>query len=308
MKTIKLTSLVSLTVFWAFLWLLPSTAQAQVKKRTCKPGVPGQTLEQFLHELNPGDTLLLSGTCNENVVIGLNRIIIDGQGTATISGVNPNSHFIVDVRGGGVTLKGLTITGAGENGIHVTGRATIDGNTIHNTGSDGIGIHTNGFAQIINNLIQDNPRHGVVVAGNANAHIGVRSVGNTVAQPNTIENNGGNGIVVIRSSAAFIVGNDIADNSGRGVTVTQVSHAHVANNNINGNGSHGVEVGQNSGVNLGRDTGTNISDLPNSTTANNGGFGIRCFINSYADGRLGSLNGNSGATSFPADCINSLLP
>lgn len=243
MKTIKLTSLVSLTVFWAFLWLLPSTAQAQVKKRTCKPGVPGQTLEQFLHELNPGDTLLLSGTCNENVVIGLNSITIDGGGAATIVGVNPNNHFIVDVRSRGVTLKGLTITGAGENGIHVTGRATIDGNTIHNTGSDGIGVHTNGFAQIINNWIHSNPRHGVVVAGNANAHIGVRSVGDTVAKPNTIENNSGNGIIVVRSSAAFIVGNDIVGNTGDGVSITQVSHAHIAKNKINDNDGDGVELG-----------------------------------------------------------------
>ena len=69
-------------------------------------------------------------------------------------------------------------------------------------------------------------------------------------------------------------------------------------------------MGENSGVDLGRDTGTGIFDLPNDTAVGkaNGGFGIRCFNNSYANGRLGSLNGTSGAESFSGGCNNRLIP
>jgi hypothetical protein len=82
------------------------------------------------------------------------------------------------------------------------------------------------------------------------------------------------------------------------VNVQRASHADVGSNNIDGNGGDGIFVTQNSSVNLGADSGTEPEDLPNNTTLNNVGFGIRCRINSSADGRLGSLNGNSGAKDF----------
>ena len=62
-------------------------------------------------------------------------------------------------------------------------------------------------------------------------------------------------------------------------------------------------MSRNSGVNLGEDTGTGIF-APNTTSVNNAGFGLRCAINSYADGRIGSVKGNSGAASFAANCVN----
>jgi parallel beta-helix repeat protein len=126
--------------------------------------------------------------------------------------------------------------------------------------------------------------------------------------PNTIQNNGHNGVRVAGSSSADIVDNTISNNSESGVRVVEVSQALIASNTIDGNLEDGVTVGQNSGVNLGRATGTDLDDLPNSTGVNNTDFGIRCFINSYAVGRLGTLNGNSDATSFPAGCIDSLDP
>lgn len=63
-----------------------------------------------------------------------------------------------------------------------------------------------------------------------------------------------------------------------------------------------------SGVNLGEDTGDTILARPNSTTTNNAGFGIRCEVGGYADGRLGSLNGDGGAQSHSEGCIDSLIP
>jgi parallel beta-helix repeat protein len=126
--------------------------------------------------------------------------------------------------------------------------------------------------------------------------------------PNTIQNNGRNGIRVIGSSSAVIIDNTISNNPKAGVQVLWASHALIASNTINGNGENGISVGENSGVNLGEDTGTELDESPNSTTANNTGFGINCFINSYANGRLGTLNGASGAKSFAGNCVDSLEP
>lgn len=65
------------------------------------------------------------------IVLGqeVDRITLDGQGTATING-DP-SAFTVTVRGRGITIRGFTITG-GLQGIAVLdgGSAVIDGNTI----------------------------------------------------------------------------------------------------------------------------------------------------------------------------------
>ncbi len=91
--------------------------------------------------------------------------------------------------------------------------------------------------------------------------------------------------------------------------VGSVSHAQISNNAINGNSQNGFFVTQNSGVTLGSDAGSTIYDLPNTTTINNGGEGLKCTIGGYADGRIGTLNGSGpNPTSFTKNCINSLIP
>ncbi|MBI2987964.1 MAG: hypothetical protein HYY45_14465, partial [Deltaproteobacteria bacterium] len=69
----------------------------------------GQTISDKLKDLIPGDTLLVSGTCNENLVIReeVHRITLDGQGTATINGPDPSAST-VSVQGAGITIKGFT--------------------------------------------------------------------------------------------------------------------------------------------------------------------------------------------------------
>jgi parallel beta-helix repeat protein len=129
--------------------------------------------------------------------------------------------------------------------------------------------------------------------------------------PNTIQNNGSNGVRVAGSSNAEIVDNTISGNTMSGVWVGGVSHALIASNTINSNGEDGITVGENSGVNLGRDAGTDLDEMPNDTTANNTGFGIRCFLNSSANGRRVNgtatpLTGVAGGESFGGSCAESL--
>ena len=51
-----------------------------------------RTISEALGQLNPGDTLLVSGACNENVVISeqVVNVILDGQGMATINARAPS--------------------------------------------------------------------------------------------------------------------------------------------------------------------------------------------------------------------------
>jgi len=347
--------------------LLPSVASAETKKRTCG-SQPGHTLQHFLDELNPGDTLIVSGACNENVVIGEGRrnLTIDGQGSAVINGSgNPNVPTVL-IRGRGIVIKGFTIIG-GRHGVQLIGGATgtVDNNRISNATTHGVGVHNNSFARIVDNTIEQSGSNGICVCEHSVADIGFRGDFATQASPNVIRNNGnfgilvndtshaeiesnsvsGNtgagigvnenssarigfqagvagtfansnliefnsnrGILVARSSSARIVENVIRNNTGDGVGVVRAAQADIAANFIDSNSGHGVSVSQNSGVNLGNDSGGDPQDQPNSTGANNARFGISCSINSYADGRQGTLNGNLGPQNFDASCTNSLIP
>ena len=316
MENAKMSAMIKgLVVFVAFLWLLPSVAEAQAVN--CDEA----SLQAAINAAGTGATLLVSGTCNENVVIReeKNRITVDGQGMATINGPDASDHTVT-VRGRGITIRRFTISG-GRNGVQVIrgGTATIEGNIIQNTGNNGINVSQHSSARIINNTVQNNPNNdGVTVNENSEARIGFLSPADAVASPNTITMNGRHGIGVFRSSNARIVGNTISSNTEDGIRVARASHADIASNTIEGNSGDGIFVSQNSGVNLGSDTGTTIFDLPNDTTvgSENGGFGIRCAINSYGDGRQGTLNGTMGAKSFNFDppgpndggCHDSLLP
>ena len=270
-----------------------------------------RTITEALGQLKTGDTLLVSGACNENVMIPeqVVNVVLDGQGAATINARDPSDPAI-NVRGQGITIRNFVSIAGGETGVLVTrgGAATIDRNSIHNAGNNGIVVNLNSSARIVDNTIQGNPQSGIVITDSSSARIGFLTTADIVARPNVIQNNGENGITVARNSHARIVGNTIIGNGDNGVIVTRVAHADISSNTIDSNGGDGVFVFRNSGANLGEDTGSGIFESPNITNANNVGFGIRCAINSYGDGRIGTLNGASGAVSFAANCVNATGP
>ena len=295
--------------------LLP--AEAAMINVNCNTG----SLQTAINGAKSGDIISVTGTCNENIniwetkervtIVGLTTIDPLGNETkATIEGLNAAASTI-SIMGQGITVKGFIIKG-GDNGIFVGrgGTATIDDNTIQNTGTNGIVVNMNSFARIINNKIRDNPSNGIHVSEDSSARIGFLSGNDTNASPNIIENNDENGILVTRTSNTRIVGNTIRNNTNNGVSVAKVSQADISGNTIDGNGENGILVTQNSGVNLGNDTGTTIFDLPNTTNFNNGDKGLRCSIGGYADGHLGTLKGvgKHDETDFTKGCIDSLIP
>jgi parallel beta-helix repeat protein len=269
-------------------------------------GAVGPTLAR----LKPGDVVLVQGTCRENILIQaeVNRITVDGQGKASIHAPDARQPAI-QVLGREVTVKGLIVTG-GQFGISINRGATaiVEGNTMENAALSGLEVSQNSFARVVKNSIRQNRSHGILVLGSASVHIGVMQTGDRVPQPNVIENNGGDGIMVLRSSTARIIGNTVSGNRRHGLTVQQASHADVAANVFNGNGEHGIRVVGNSGVNL-ADSAMRLFEQPNTTTAPNGEFGIRCEVGAYIEGALGTLNGSRGAKDISdTSCVDRATP
>ena len=270
---------------------------------------PAGALQRAIDRATPGQTLLVSGTCNENVSVSIGKdlITLDGGGSGAIHGPDAVTNTL-QVRGPrGVTIRGLTISG-GRVGIDVSRGATalIDGNTIEDTARNGITLGGFATANIVNNTIQRKASAGILVTGNAFGFIGFATADDPVASPNIIQQNGTHGISVTLSSSARIAGNTINNNVRHGVLVERASQATVSDNTIDANGQHGIFVTENSMVNLGTDAGTGLFDAPNRTNINNTLRGVACRVGGAANGRRGTLNGNSGAKDFGTSCVDSL--
>lgn len=295
-----------LVVLAGLLWLPLSIVEAATVKLACNEK---NTIGNAVKKLRPGDTLLVTGTCNEHLVIPeeIVRVVLDGQGKATISGPDKSVPTVI-VNGRGITIKGFTVTG-GRDGIVVSrgSQAVIDRNAIQNTGRIGLQVNQSSFAVIVNNTIENNPTNGISIGGSSYAIIGIVTGLDKTASPNIIQNNGQNGINVGRSSNARITGNTIRNNKQNGIQVTRASQADITSSTIDGNGMSGIAVSQNSAVQLGADKGTGIFESPNTTSTGNEQVGINCTVNSSVDGRIGTLNGKNGAKDFDSSCVDSLI-
>lgn len=291
----------------AFLWLLPSVANADPHKLTCGKE---KTIGEALHELKPGDTPLVSGTCNENVVIPeeVHRITLDGQGTATINGPDPSAST-VSVRGAGITIKGFTITG-GRNGITAAGarRLTIQNCEVEATGNNGINFGQDSNGTVDSCTVQGNPAQGInisgtatvtnsTISGNGRRGIQVSNGGSANLTGNNISNNQGAG-VNITTATAFLTGNTISNNNGTdgngGVTLNMATANFVGGNTITNNAVGGITA-QASGVIIG-DPGANPN---NNTISGNGATGtaggIFAFLGSMVTIRNATISGNIGS-------------
>jgi len=202
-----------------------------------------RTIGQALETLKPGETLLVSGTCNENLVVGeaFHDITLDGQGTAAISG--DSSANAVTVTGNGITIRGFTISGGNPQAVAVQdgGTAVLDGNTIQSAARNGIAVFRGSSANIVNNRVQNNGLAGIAIQQTATARIGWSGPpDNRVSAPNTIQNNGAQGIQLYRGSSAQIFSNTIQNNASHGVFVDRNAQAEIAACLITGNGGDGI--------------------------------------------------------------------
>ena len=268
----------------------------------------GEKIQDKIAIAKPGDTILVSGNCGENVAVPAEVVLVtlDGQGKTVITAPPKGDGFFV--RGREITIKGFTITG-GRDGIHLSGSASgasanVVNNTIRKTGRHGIHLDHTSVGRIAGNTIEDAHACGVDVAEMSVARIGylLRPMGHG---PNTIRGCGEHGISVNRQSSARIVGNAIENNKKSGVLVTRNSQADVFGNSISGNGGNGITASHMAGVNMTNED--KLFDLgPNQTGAKNAGFGLSGSVGGYVDGPFGTLAGAKGAKEIDGSCIDRL--
>ncbi len=262
-----------------------------------------ESINNALRNLIPGDTLRVSGTCNENVRVHeeVERITLDGQGIATING--PDSTLgTVEVRGRAVTIRNFTITG-GDSCVRVTqgGTATIDSNHIQNSSRlQGISITRGSFATIANNTIKNNANHGIQLLGGSSANIGFLGSDDAMASPNVIQNNAGFGINLSDASSARIDGNLITDNAFAGINVSESSSARIgftgptgsltAANTIKNNGNGGIRALDASHVGIeGNFIESNIGVGISIDTSSSAEIGVRGFSNNIQNNTGGGV-------------------
>jgi parallel beta-helix repeat protein len=261
----------------------------------------GNTIMAALGNVKPGDTVLVNGTCNEQVSFApeMVRITLDGQKKTTIQypGKAAASPHTVFIRGKDITVKGFTVIG-GLDGIHLSGPASaeLDGNVVMKTTRAGIHIDKGSVVRVINSTIQESGAMGIDITGASYAYIGLRIPRIPALSPNTIRNNNGAGVNIERTSGAWIVGNTISNNKGSGIVVHRNAQADVMANVINANGGDAITA-----INLKSEP---RSDGPNQTAQANGGAGIRCSVGGYVDGPLGTLAGTRGAKSIESGCVD----
>ena len=268
----------------------------------------GNSVNAAVRSAKPGDTVLVSGTCKEQVsippeVVG---VTVDGQKKTTIQhpGGNAPSPHVFYNRGKEIVIKGLTVTG-GLDGIHLSGPASavIDGNVVTKNSGRGIHIDKGSIARILNTTVEQSGLIGIDITGASYAYIGLFIPRVPALAPNTIRNNGGPGINIERTSGAWVVGNTISNNKGPGIALHRNAQADVIANVISGNGGDGITVSYGSGVNLNSEP---RKDGPNQTASGqpNAGAGIRCTIGGYVEGPLGTLSGAKGAKAFDSGCVD----
>ena len=171
----------------------------------------GEIIQGKVDAAQPGDTILISGTCNEAVVVNKDDVTLDGGGSAVIDGAGID-RWAIDVTGRQkVTIKGLTV----QNG-HATGIAITE--------SSGVWMQDVTVRNTRRHKDYDNDGHGLFI-GHASSIV---LTGTIVA-----DNNAGNGIIVFQNSSALAGGN----------FTPRESPFPRASVQANGNGENGIFVG-----------------------------------------------------------------
>jgi hypothetical protein len=193
----------------------------------------GEKLAKALEEVKPGETIQVSGTCQEAVTIITDRITLDGSGSAIIDGGGAEVVTADGVRG--VTLTGLTVR-QGLNGVVAKGGATL---------------------KLTSVTTQNNLVSGIRVDGHSSVEL----------RDCTTQDNGVNGLEVDRASEVKITGTFLSQRNGVfGISLLNTSSIVFANATATiTNNTLGVAIGLNSGGSI-ADAATTVTTNDNHTT------------------------------------------
>jgi hypothetical protein len=231
----------------------------------------GQSLATALRTAGRPLTVTVSGTCNENVVVNRDDVVLVAGAGGAIVAPDPNANAL-NIIADRVTVDGLSVSG-GTSGIVATGatrflmrnctvgptsrtgivvfqgsQGSIESCTVQNNSSDGIAVVA-AVATILGSTVTNNGRTGIIISTGGKANIGMMNAGGGMG--NTITNNGSTGVYVTIGSAAFVTANNINRNGVRGSqAVLGVAGVTAVNstidlgfgNSITGNFGSGVQA------------------------------------------------------------------
>jgi hypothetical protein len=198
---------------------------ANALAQTVTVNCPGDSIQALLNLAPPAiksGTIIINGTCTENVLVTLDNATLSGGASGTVDGT-------ITVDGARrVVFDNLTVTGSG-NGIIGTNNAAfrVTNSTISNNNQHGVELKQGAIGQIINSTISDNGFSGVLA-----------TIGATVTLTNsTISGNAAHGVFVNDGSVArFNGGNSVTSsapnfNVGAAVSVYRSSDVHFRGTN-----------------------------------------------------------------------------
>ena len=223
----RMKQFVSLATVVGFLFLLPIGAHAVDLRVTCGGKHAPSTINGALKLLNPAfpNTLTVSGTCNENVLIqSFNGLTLVAKTGATISDASGGTGVVVNIQGStNVTLRGFTINGGAFGVFCGYSFCRFDGNTVQGASQAGVQV-VQSRATFDTNTIQNN-----LIGITSLESSSVRSNGGLVVRQNQ-----SSGVVVDTGSSFAAFGTNIQDNSYAGIEA-QFASLLVNDSSITGN-------------------------------------------------------------------------
>ena len=251
---------------------------SEAEARNINVNCPMKSLQTAVDRANPGDTINVSGTCVELIVVETDGVTIDGSGTAIIDGTNiGGSQSLVIVQALNVRIRNITVTDSPRSGILVRrgGSAIIEGTTVKDSAANGIAVNQSAYARI--GPASDHPAAGT-------------------GKGNDIKDNGTSGIAVRSGATADIFHNSITGNV-RGINITNAGSANIAGNDITDNTERGISLLTSGAVSLSQDTVHGETNLIQENV-----IGIRCRLGGSGSGILQDFGtGNPGSDNHTAD-------
>ena len=222
--------------FWCLV-VLSVSAQATNLKVHCGRKGALSTINGALKLLDPQgrNTLTVSGTCNENVVIQSfdNLTLQAAPGGASINDASDGTADVIKIQDSTrITIQGFTINGGGEGILcYDQSLCRLNGNTIQ--GSSGAGVRlSRARAAFAGNVIQNHSYVGLQIGNASQAY----------TNGDTIQGSGG-GVLVSGGSLFLAAATTVQGNSTLGVVIADNSTFSTGGGNlITGNGDTGVLV------------------------------------------------------------------
>ena len=204
----------------------------------------------------------------------------------SINVTNPVGSGVVIIGGSVATIRGATITGAGDKGVLAGGVSQVHARSVDVTLCDtGLYAAEGALMRLIQSNISDNTANGVVVSGGA--------VVNS-ATGTTINNNGNNGIIVSGGGRFIIASPTITGNGLDGILVED-GDAVVSSGTISGNGSDDLSV-NGPGLGIIRISGSITTTSGNSAANNISDSNVAAF-NVFTRSGTGGIFGRGGKSS-----------